>query len=620
MKIDHFIYTRVDEDISPWEKSGFQMAFYPLELFSKKARIHIEGRIHWAEDIKPSSKISVFFQNLKGEDRLIILYYTDQPEATDKFGRRGIFLCHGLVFPRTIWQALPSPLRALDLVKDHIFKDINDALSSSLVDRATGNLAPITIDSSKLEGVSQGLAALGSELERQLVILLNRAARSQEEMPRFLLHGTPDHVSQFMDRIVAYVPDAFKPNLGWDPALDGGSLFHSPFMIAGYSASRPTGADPVHIDLESVTMEPSPGTTLDLSPRTSYEHWFIRCQDKIRQKRQIEDVYRADLFLNKKGGPGPFKPDPCFLSLNQEAIERLFSETCQRVLDPSLCSFVFQYTGLDKKLELLLQELPMKRIASILDSIIPDRESPVPGSIKTPFPDQLLKHAGPVLRCIHHLWLEGKLTPEDLSSFSHGEKLRLCRYILLYFTKEPWVSDILKAEKEIFDQLMSEARGRITDVLKTHLVTRKNLSGELAGLIVREALRQDKAEGILDDDFNYFPLLEQMIKAARFSESDINALFAQGPGVWQRLPKDAFPFLQAFLMPKIGVAEEVLNDSRIRLSLLQVLVKRHNYKERDLSGLNYTKEEIEKAILDARSKEGLLGRIKSMFAFKGRRS
>lgn len=618
MKVFQLVYTKVSKEESPWKKMDFHTVFYPVDLISQTELIELEKKIHFPGSGEFKEKETVFYQKIQGRVYLVILYMQNLPEARDTFGRTGIFLCHGFLFPEEMWRKVPTPLALFELVKEKLFRSREDLLSSSLVNRNTGNIQALDITQERLNALSDRLPGLSTEIEWVMAILLNRIASTTEERPSILFKGESGGISSLMNKLFAYIPDDLKLNLGWDSCLDNGSLTFYPLKIVGFKDKPPRGGNPIRIEMKPLTIEETPEILKFFLPQTPYEKWLIHCRNEAVNKEQIERAYRLSVGIETKTLP-PVEEvlfqRACFASVNKEVIESFFLKRCEETLGTTIANYLVHLFTPDSMLELLIENLPpVKLVSNVEDVILKNRLTLK--DIEKPFPSSFIETGSLRLRLIERLWRKEVISPDDLRPLRGEERFGFVVYLLLSWRMEKdWIVEILRDDEEIFRRLLSsyEIKGVIEKVLREIILKEKDFR-EIGEFLFKEILRQKQGFALLKREVNFMDVLEEFLREGIWDNKEIKELIS-----WAKkrshLKKDS-PYTRAFLYPKQGIPEEVLRDNMARKRLIEYLIQHHGYKDKDFEGFGLGKEEQLNIKKQMKGKEWM-ERVKGLFGFKG---
>jgi|GEM_PF-913851 len=588
MQVFNLIYTKVaSPEESPWQKAGSppldaHTLFYPIDIMTKEDVLKLEKRIQFPDprSRKLDRKITVFYQEIQGKYHLVILHICNLPDARDVYGRDGIFLCHGFIFPPELWRNVPTPLILFNLVKDSLFTSREEVLSSPKVDRKTGNILPIEISQESLKSLSKSIPQLTDEFELKMVILLNRIANTKGRKINILLKGEPNHISSVMDKIAAYIPNDLKVNVGWDPAFDGGNLEFYPLNIVGFKNDRPMGGNPLNIDIGTHTIQENSNVSQYFMLNTLYENWLSQCRSEAISQENIEKAYGLSLMLEAETNPtgGEILPKmPCFASANKSLIENLFFKRCEKILGATITQHVAGVLDVGLKFDLLIENLPIAKLSEHVEDVIWNRL--IPKSIKVPLPDSLIDAGSYKLKLIAKLWKGEVLVKKDLEPIDKKEKIEFVEHLLLTgYAEKDWLLDILREDEEMFKHLIStnETQKLIERTLLDIIYRKKDFKG-IEKLILSQVKEQKKEFSLFKDRINLMEILEEFLKKGSWDKNEIKDIYS-----WAKKtspPVEGFPYIKAFLYPKQGISKIVLKDDRIKGILLRYLIEYHKYND-----------------------------------------
>jgi hypothetical protein len=600
MHVFNLIYTKVTSpEESPWQKAGSHplgahTLFYPIGMMTQEDVLGLEKRIQFPE--KLDHKETIFYQKIQGIYHLVILHIRSLPDARDVYGRGGIILCHGFIFPPELWRNAPTPLTLFNLVKDSLFTSREEVLSSPKVDRKTGNILPTEISQESLKSLSKGLPQLTDEFERKMAMLLNRIANTKGQRINILLKGEPDRISAIMDKIVAYIPNDLKINIGWDPAFDGGNLIFSPMNIVGFKNDRPIGGNPLNIDVDTHAVQENSTASQFFTPFTPYENWLNQCCNKVISQENIERAYSLSMMLEAettRAGGEILPKMPCFVSANKSLIENLFFKRCEKILGTTTTQHVAEALDAELKFDLLIENLPLVKLSEHVEDVIWNKL--IPKSIKVPLPDPLIDAGSYRLKLIARLWKGDALVKKDLEPIDKKQKIEFVKYLLLTgWAEKDWLQDILKEDEEMFKHLLStdETKGVIEGIL-LGIISRKKDFKEIERSILNQVLNQKKEFSLLRDKIDLMRVLEEFLKKGSWDDvGEIKNIFS-----WAKKtipPVGEFPYIKAFLYPKQGIPESVLKDRTIKEKLQLCLREYHRYSDDELENLGFEIKKIPK--------------------------
>lgn len=458
MEIYQFVYTKVPPEESPWNIRDFHTVFYPVDLISREDLYEMERMIHKPQIDGFRDKLTVFYRKIDDMDYLAILYLTDLPEERDVFGRGGLFLCHGFLFPPEIWMMAQTPLELFDIVKGHVFNGIEDLLNSGIVDRNSGNIEAIEISGYSPPGDMR--PPLSDDLKLKIASYLFKMASGNRDCPPLLLAGEPSDVSELLDEVLFYIPDELKVNLGWDSAFDGGSLYHYPLKILGFQEEMPYGGNPVSVDLYNRTVD-CPGESAGLlHPVSTYERWLENCDERV-SREDINAAYRLSLLVDSMESPSSVEevmPQlENFSYINRDPIEGQFRRKFQEVFGMTLTDPDLPPATM---LEFLIEGASCDSMAGFIESLVLDgylteEDIKLPGEVT---------ERSRILRIIQRLWDGADISDEIMESDSE-ERRHIFAYLIGtgLLMKNESLKDLLRDDED-FKALLEE-REDLFDIL-----------------------------------------------------------------------------------------------------------------------------------------------------------
>lgn len=621
MQVFQFIYTKVPRQESPFSEVDFHTVFYPIELLRKEDLHSIERKIHFPQNSEFKEKKTVFYQKIKDKDYLIIIEMRNLPEARDTFGRGGIFICHGFIFPEEIWKRFSMPLTSFELVKKDLFTKIEDVLSSTLVDKKSGNIQAINITERDLNDISDRIQALSSEFELKIALMLNcLATMDEKEKFSLLLNGKPEEISEFLNRIFAYIPDELKVKVGWDSCLDGGNILFYPLKIVGYDQNAPIGGSQIRIDISTSSLKADEEIKELFIPQTAYQRWLYHCYKEAISKEHIEKAYKLSSFL--EGKTKISSPDEilaqrsCFASNNREVIEKKFHNQLAKEIGETITKYIINNLNPETMLNIIIEGFPPAKLSYYIEEVILKNRITLQ-DIKTPLPFYLIEAGSERLKLIDKLWKGEILKFNDLIQLDKKVKLEFIKYLLNAGYKEKdWLLDILKEDKEVFDMLFNfyETKKIIEDIFLDIILKEKEFK-QIAKFLKIQIINQGKGFQLLKKDVNFVEVIEEALKG-EIANNEIKKLIQWAKK--RKAPNNKFQYIRTFLYPKEGISKDVLNNERAKQKLITWLIDHHKYKAPEIQKLGLDKDTLLK-IEEGIKKEGLIHKIKRFLKIKNKK-
>lgn len=414
------VYTKVPPGESPWNIMDFHTVFYPVDVISGGDVNDIEKMIHKPQVDGFKEKFTVFFKEISGKDYLAVLYTIDLPDDRDVFGRGGLFLCHGFLFPPELWMEAQTPISLFDLVEDHVFTGLEVLLDSEMVDKSKGSIRPICIGNYSPSKVDW--PPLSDRFKLKMVFYLFKAARGYHELPNLILYGCSDDVSGLLDELFFYIPDELKVNLGWDSAFDGGTLYNYPLKVVGFNEERPYGGEQILVDLSTGKIDHPSALNHLFHPESAYEKWLESCNETL-SKKDIEAAYRLSLLLEGEeevpiGDSMPVLRS--FAQVNRGLVESLFSE---KFLD----TFGLEVCGVSPEvmLEFIIEGVHSTSIVKTVESLVIDN-SLIDEEINLPTE---ITSRSKILDIIQRIWY-GLDVSDDFGALEAEEQCDIIIYLI----------------------------------------------------------------------------------------------------------------------------------------------------------------------------------------------
>ena len=443
------IYTKVSPELSPWGKSDWHSVFYPINRLTRRELNELESRIYKPQLETFQQKLTVFFHPFNGKECLVIWQIKQLPDAKDKHGR-GIFMGQGFIFPPELWVRTISCIDCLSLLEGEVFKDREDAMESKRVDLNTGNIEPILISEEHLQNLPINLPEL-TEFQHRIVCLLLRWSNNTP-FP-IVIKGSPEEVSIFLDRLLRYFPNPIKSKIGWDSAFDKGALSQYPIKIVGFSEKmpQPYGINWLTIDLASESLVCDTEQKRYFEPETPFQVWFTRCEDRVMSREHLGNAYLLSKAILDGGQALEIIGDEwgCFCSANHDTIERQFNLRSRQILGDIFSNYLCQSITIDKILALIAQDIPLSPLTTELEKLLLDKKLSR-NELKDDFPSALIEHGSPRLQLIGRVWNKEALTVDDITLDNNTERHELISYWLDVLDPQPWLLELLKADKNLF--------------------------------------------------------------------------------------------------------------------------------------------------------------------------
>ena len=445
IEIPRTLYTELAD--SPRQRSGFHTVCYSTGRLSPDEVDRIEAHIHWPESLGLEEKW-VFFplEREQGEPLHGLLHFRALPEARDRFGRGGVFLCQGFFLPRKLWQDA-SLEHLIALLSEHLFPNREALRQSPMIRLDHGDIAPVKWDGGHLARITEARQPPPPSPETiALAALLFDAVRDDGGNHKIRLHAPPGDVLRAVGDALAWLPPSSRGRISLDPAYDGASIALGPFLAAGYTRQRPHGRA---VDLESGTGGLPPLQTL---AARAYGNWLDFCT-RTSQTVPADDLEHGARLADFIGGAEQSptgRVSPEFSEANAGLIGTRFREEASRRFDETLATRLHDYLPPSTQLLLLIRDFPMTDLAEPLErAIVEERIYPRPDRSRLPAAILAGETAG--LRFLARLWHEGAV--ESLEELPPGhDRHRWLRYLAGGpWRHEPWMQKLIRDNREAFE-------------------------------------------------------------------------------------------------------------------------------------------------------------------------
>jgi hypothetical protein len=446
-KIHQLIYTKLDEKDSPFEKKDFHTAFYPIDLLTSTDVLVIENHIYIPGNEEFATKQVVYFNKIKDEMYLLVFDINSLPDEVDALGRGGIFMAQVFMFPQALWQKMPSPNQLMELVADYKYSSRSEMLESSYIDKKDGNMSPIEIEAEKVEQIEKTISPVESAFEVQLLSHLLDSLNTENKEQRFIISGEESNVRVLLNKLICYLPNELKVQIGWDTMYDGGRMMDYNKSFVAYQSREPRGGSgSSSIRLSSSKLELA--KDFKVNKKTSpFAKWISGCSNGIKAHFYIEEANRLSKALQKKEKceiSADWNVD-CFAEQNSELVEKLFVPKCKKEFNNRLGKELGKIMSVKHKLFYFLDKLEPSSISNYLLIII-ENSSLSAKQIENNTPEKYIKHS-PVLVLIEQLWRNEKFDIQAFNSLGGNEKLQINQYVeRSHHLKSEWYLELIKMD------------------------------------------------------------------------------------------------------------------------------------------------------------------------------
>jgi len=607
IKVNHFVYTKLPKEESPWGKTDFHTVFYPKDLLSKNDLYELESRIHFPLINDFSNKKTVFYYNINGKYYLVVLYIKNLPEEKDTFGRGGIFLCHGFIFPPELWVKFPEPLLIFKVVEKYIFTNRTEIMSSQFIERNSGNMKPIEIKKEIVDACNYNLSEIQSNLELKIIMLLNKMARKLNDFPRIIIKGDSEKINTFMNKCISFLPIELRVNIGWDSCFDGGNFNFYPIKIVGYKENLPVGGgEKLIINLDEEVILNENVNKAFLLPENSFEKWLIHCYKEANNFLSIQKAYNLSLLLENKTFEcnEVLEHRDCFISANEEKIKEVFFIKLRGLIGQGFTTYLLKTLSTKELLNIIITKLSLEKISKYIEDVIM-RYYVTPKEVGS-LP-QAIKSQTVFLNLIDKLWNGKIITNNELNLFDKNIKERLIRYLILTdFKYKKWVLDILCENKDLLTEFLKEpkTKSNIDNIIFKIISEEKTFKG-IEDIILKEIFRKGKLIDFLSKKLDLMKIIDEYIEKAEWNEKEINKLLKWKQGI--KLPNIKYKYIRAYLFPKDGIPDDFIKDKYLFERLKEFLITYHGFKPMDFEKSDYKYSKDIKSLIEkffTKKKEG----------------
>jgi hypothetical protein len=455
--IHQLVYTKLNPEDSPFDKKDFHTAFYPRDFLNGTDVMVIENHIYIPVTNYFSSKQVVYFQTIKQETYLFVFDINVLANEVDSMGRGGIFICHVFMFPQLLWQKLPSPNQLMALVNEYKYKSRSELLNSQYIEKKTGNMMPIRLDSEKVESADKRIPAIDGTFEIQLLVNLSDSLNKENKEQKFIVSAPEIKARELFNKLICYLPNALKVNIGWDTMYDAGRMMDYNKTFAAYQEKAPRGGGGSSIVQVSNSKIELAKDFKIFESQTPFVKWLAGCSASIRYHFFIEEAYKlSEALLAKEiyDLPDNWNTD-CFAKVNNELIDKLFLEKCKNGFKRKISKELNKIIPVKEKLFFYYDKLDLSKFADYLLTIIENSKISA-GQFENGIPPDYIKYNS-ILILIEQLWKNKKFDIQDFNRLSDNEKLQLNKYVLKSsFFKKKWYLELTKSDETLLNYYLRQ--------------------------------------------------------------------------------------------------------------------------------------------------------------------
>ena len=591
MKIHQLLYTKAAKADSPWNKNGYQTLGYPVDFMTRKEVLEIENLIHFpGQDIFEEKRV-VFYQTIKGADYLVILYLRSLPDTKDEFGRAGMFIAHGFLFPEEVWKTLSGPLDLAPGLDQYVVRSREDAFAYDKWDQKTGNLAPIEIPDEVISARTAPPPPQMGDTSKQLFFILYKIAMGVNKDLALIIRGNPAQVETVLNQLFAKMPSVLKSKLGWDSGFDGGKIFFSKLRVFGFSDLTPTTGSPILFNLERNAFTQDEKFQRFSSPGSWFERWVARSTAGHFPVAIMDRMYELSEFLDSRNHMPPTLEDipEEFITSNRNELIQLFEQKAKGLLPDPWYKEVSTHMDPNWILESLLQLVPSTRVAEGLEKTILGK-SLDPSGVKAKFPKQTLGVGSNTLQLIGKVWEKEKLEFKDYERLKPEEPAPFFKWLAnSKWSQKDWVFMLISHVPEMFAQLSENPAFR-ADVeewaVKQIGKPFKGLARPMAKQMIRDGKLADLVKGSLD----WVPLLDNFLRALDWTPREAEKIVNLGKRL--KINRPECNLFNSFVNPGDYIDSEISGSPGLRERYMASLIQNHGYKEKDLLNMGWDPNEV----------------------------
>jgi hypothetical protein len=258
------IYANVEKAESPHGQGGFQTLFHTTSALTDIEVEEIETRlVYFSSEADPIDH--AFFTI---STRKVVLAQTVPLSEPDRFGRKGRYLAHSLIFtPEAYAQLGVDPLQVFRHFP--FATDVEEALARG--NFQTGDVPAISVDipADPMHSIEEAKLWPVAELKK-LTLLALRASQMAQDGTAVALVGDPQSVENALEAALLAVPPPLYPHCTFDTYFYRCRLMSNYYWAVGLP-SPPDNARFIVVDVLSRQVTSAALT----HPGTTYERWAI---------------------------------------------------------------------------------------------------------------------------------------------------------------------------------------------------------------------------------------------------------------------------------------------------------------------------------------------------------
>ncbi|MEN8118752.1 MAG: hypothetical protein ABFS35_00295 [Bacteroidota bacterium] len=451
-KIHQLVYTKLNPEDSPFDKKDFHTAFYPLKFLTATDVLVLENHIYIPGNDDFLSKQVVYFNKIKEETYLFVFNINILANEVDMLGRGGVFLCHVFMFPQDLWQQLPSPNQLMELVKKYKYNSRSKLLNSSYIDKQSGNMLPIQLDSEIVEKAEKKLPKIEGSFEGQMLLHLTDSFNQENAEQKFIVHAKETEARELFNKLICYLPNEQKVKVGWDTMYDGGRMMDYNKTFVAYKNNAPRGGSAstlVKLSKKLIELAQDFKVNKEQSPFTK---WATGCSGSIETHFYIEEAHNLSKSMLAKTTYNLTDNwnIECFAKVNIDLVEKLFTKKCKEEFKRKLFKELNKIMSIKDKLLFIHDKLEFSTVADYLLIII-DNSKIAAKFLDAGISKEIINNS-PTLILIEQLCNTDKFDLEAFNQLTDNQKLQLNKYVLkTSFQKKDWYLELIKSDEALLN-------------------------------------------------------------------------------------------------------------------------------------------------------------------------
>lgn len=439
---EQHIYTNVEKEQSPQNRSGYQTLFYTHAMLSEDEIAEIEGHVpYYRSEREPIKR--VFFTTATGKS---MVTHIMPLSGTDQHGRRGRYLAHSLVFTSEAFAHLGADpfwvFRHFPFITT-----VEEALAHG--DFQTGDMPAATLQVAVKQEQPTDIAGHWSTPElHKLTLLALRADTLAHDRQAVAIVGEPQQVESALKAAFFAVPTPWRPRCTFDTYFYKCNFVGTYYWAIG-ELEAPSNPRFTLVDARSrQVMETSLG-----EPETAYERWVVH----MLANHNLEAIaaYRDQAFALCTWLDSQTDDATLVDTIPPEAVVSVFQVNAQQVqillhrrlsaqLPPVLVTRVFESLYGQTEPIILFRQLhqgfALLQLFQTLYQVYETLGFRAPPRAELQALETMFQHTEyRALRLVHACWTgQSKQLRQALEKLSEDEYRRFLQTALRYGFGEPW--------------------------------------------------------------------------------------------------------------------------------------------------------------------------------------